>query len=87
MSKTNSAVKIYQLNYIVGFVISAILFFAANKMFPPPGTDISEPFEAWEGPGAIEGLGVTGSDSGSGMVTPTKGGIITNEKDATEVSV
>jgi hypothetical protein len=56
-------------------------------MFPPPGTDISEPFEAWEGPGAIEGLGVTGSDSGSGMVTPTKGGIITNEKDATEVSV
>ena len=87
MGKTNNAVKIYQLNYIVGFAISAILFLVANKLFPPPGIDISEPFEAWEGPSAIEGLGVGGSDSGSGIVTPTKVGVIANEKDATEVSV
>jgi hypothetical protein len=87
MGKTNNAVKIYQLNYIVGFAISAILFLVANKLFPPPGTDISEPFETWEGPGAIEGLEGGGSDSGSGIVTPTKGAVITNEKGATEVSV
>jgi hypothetical protein len=88
MGRTNSAVKIYQLNYIVGFAISCILFFIANKVFPPPGTDINEPFEMWEGPGgAIEGLGAEGSESGSGSVTPTKGGVMTNEKDATEISV
>lgn len=46
MGKTNKAVKIYQLNYIVGFAISAILFLVANKLFPLPGTDINEPFEA-----------------------------------------
>jgi hypothetical protein len=85
MGRTNSAVKIYQLNYIVGFSISAILFFIANKVFPPPGTDINEPFEAWEGPGGVvEGLG---SDSGSGIITPTKGGVIAKEKDANEISV
>jgi len=85
MGRTNAAVKIYQLNYIVGFTISAILFYGANRFFPPPGTDISEPFEAWEGPGTIQGLEAEGSDSASGTITPTKGGVVTNEKDATEV--
>lgn len=89
MARQNSAVKIYQLNYLVGFSISAILFFIACKVFPPPGTNISEPFEAWEGPGVLEGREVEleGSEVESGTATLTKGGVIANEKDATEISV
>ena len=86
IGKQNSAVKIYQLNYIVGFAISAILFLAACKIWPPPGTDVNEPFEAWEPAGAIiEAQEASGSESESGITTPTKSGLVVNEKGATEV--
>lgn len=45
MGKSNSAVQIYQLNYIVGFGISAILFYGSTILFPPPGIGIEEPFD------------------------------------------
>ena len=86
MSKQNSAVKIYQLNYIVGFAISAILFLVACKIWRPPGTDINEPFEVWEPAGAIiEAQEASGSESESVIATPAKSGLVVNEKGATEV--
>jgi hypothetical protein len=41
---TGSAVRIYQINYIVGFSFGCILFFAVNRFFPPPGVGLSEEF-------------------------------------------
>lgn len=82
MEKSNAAVKIYQLNYIVGFGISFILFFAANKIWPPPGLGIAEGFD--ESDAAIDGTVLDAeSGEGSGTETPTKVAMTVGEKDVT----
>jgi len=45
---TGGAVKIYQITYIFGITLSAIIYFAANKLYPPPGLGIDEPFHDGE---------------------------------------
>ncbi|EPE24965.1 hypothetical protein GLAREA_11546 [Glarea lozoyensis ATCC 20868] len=42
---TGAAVKIYQITYIFGFVLGGILYFTVNKIWPPPGVGIAEPFD------------------------------------------
>jgi hypothetical protein len=76
MGKNNAAVKIYQLNYMVGFSIAFIVFCGSNLIWPPPGTDISEPFDE-----AMAIDGVASSDTASGTETPSKVEMTTNEKD------
>lgn len=72
MGQSNAAVKIYQLNYLVGFGIGGIGFFITNYFFKPPGTDMSEPFDDWvTAPLEIEAAG--SQDESASLETPTKG--------------
>jgi NCS1 family nucleobase:cation symporter-1 len=57
---TGNAIRIYQITYIFGFVLGSILYITVNKIFPPPGIGIAEPFS--EG-NIVEG--VAPSDEGS----------------------
>ena len=45
---TGNAVKIYQITYVFGFFLGTILFITINKIFPPPGLGIDEPFDESE---------------------------------------
>lgn len=53
--KSGAAVRIYQINYIVGFVFGCILYYGVNYFYPPPGLGISEDFN--DGPS--DGSGMT----------------------------
>lgn len=66
MGKTKGgAVKIYQITYLFGFCLGVILHLTVNKLFPPPGIGIDEPFEGME---IVEGV----DSSDVGTSTPTK---------------
>lgn len=40
-----AATQIFQLNYSVGLAIAFLTFILFNKLFPPEGLGISEPFD------------------------------------------
>ncbi|KAH8657101.1 permease for cytosine/purines, uracil, thiamine, allantoin-domain-containing protein [Tricladium varicosporioides] len=68
MGKTKgNAVKIYQITYIFGFVLGTILYFTINKIWPPEGCGIDEPFDESEVE-IVEGVmpSVDGSESSVG---------------------
>jgi nucleobase:cation symporter-1, NCS1 family len=85
MGKTSgAAVRIYQITYIVGFFLGCILHLTVNKLFPPSGLGIAEPFddrETSEGT-VIEGV-ASGTDSGS---TTPKQAVATESKALPEVA-
>jgi NCS1 family nucleobase:cation symporter-1 len=69
MGRTSgAAVRIYQITYIVGFFLGCLLHMVVNKLFPPPGLGISEPFEGTDSNGGsiIEGVAPS-SDDGHGI--------------------
>jgi hypothetical protein len=69
MGRTSgAAVRIYQITYIVGFFLGCLLFFTANKLFPPPGLGIAEPFDGVDSNdgSVIEGIAAH-SDAGEAM--------------------
>lgn len=66
MGKTKGgAVKIYQITYIFGFFLGVSLHLVVNKIFPPQGLGIDEPFDDLE---TVEGV----APSEDGCETPTK---------------
>lgn len=59
---TGAAVIIYQIPYIFGFVLGAILFIGTNHFYPPSGLGIDLPFDV----DVLEGIeGVVPSSDGS----------------------
>ncbi|EXJ82047.1 hypothetical protein A1O1_08116 [Capronia coronata CBS 617.96] len=58
---TGGAVKIYQLTYIIGFFLGAILFLVINKFFPPPGLGIEQEFDGTLDE-VVEGVVVSSED-------------------------
>ena len=69
MGRTSgAAVRIYQITYIVGFFLGCLLHMIVNKVFPPPGLGISEPFEGLDenGESIIEGVAPS-KDDGTDM--------------------
>ena len=74
---TGGAVRIYQINYIIGFSLGCILYFTVCKFYPPSGQGISEDFDGSEN-GVVEGVAVVSDDSGSDM--PSKEPIVTDTK-------
>ena len=81
MGRTNSAaVKIYQVTYLFGVVLGSILYYSANKIFPPEGLGIEEDFD-----GLVNIDGVAPSEeAGSGSITPTKGPEISDSEVPTD---
>ncbi|RDW73035.1 putative permease-2 [Coleophoma cylindrospora] len=73
---TGAAVKIYQITYILGFVLGAILFAGANYFFPPEGLGISEDFTE---PGFVDAIAISASDNGSEDAV-AKGPVVVSEK-------
>jgi hypothetical protein len=64
---------------MIGFVIAFVLFWIANVIFPPPGTDISEPFDDNEI--ALENF--ESPLDGQSIDLPSKETVVTKEKDVT----
>lgn len=67
--KSGAAVRIYQINYIVGFVFGCILYYGVNHFYPPPGLGISEEFDAAHvgdglGVTTVEGVAIEGDTTG-----------------------
>lgn len=65
------AVKLYQITYLFGFFFGCILHLSVNKMFPPPGIGINEPFD-----GTVEGI----EPSDDGTESPSKDLVTTDQK-------
>lgn len=42
---TSGAVRIYQINYVVGIALGSTLHMVVNKLFPPPGLGVAEDFD------------------------------------------
>lgn len=65
MGRTSgAAVRIFQITYIVGFFLGCLLHLVVNKIFPPAGLGIAEPFDGADGHDAtvIEGLSASSDD-------------------------
>ncbi len=75
MGRYNSAVKIYYLNYLVGFGISFFTFGIITYFFPPPGKGedgkyINEPFDEFSS--VLDGVGTPADSESLGVEVLSK---------------
>lgn len=69
---TGSAVRLYQINYIIGLAFGCILYYGVNYFYPPKGLGINEDFDGIDDR-VIEGENVfTPADNGSETGVGTK---------------